>query len=266
MRGRDRRQLALHRAHLQRVVHARVARRAVEGSTPRSTSRRSRACQARRAAAAAGGAIVSSRAEEERRARGRDARARAPRAGARERARAPRLVVAGGHGSRVVENVEHLAGLEALVAARGLGDVVEFKPSIADAERVELLSSALCVLYTPDNEHFGIVPIEAMYVGTPVVAVASGGPLETVKHGETGYLVEGTPAAFGDAVLELARDAAQRERMGRAARAHVREHFSDAAFAATLDKLCWPRARRVVYGPTRRGRATSNTSRSGASS
>ena len=157
--------------------------------------------------------------------------------GARERARAPRLVVAGGYDSRVVENVEHLAELEALVAARGLGDVVEFKPSIADAERVELLSSALCVLYTPDNEHFGIVPIEAMYVGTPVVAVASGGPLETVKHGETGYLVEGTPAAFGDAVLELARDAAQRERMGRAARAHVREHFSDAAFAATLDKL-----------------------------
>ena len=70
-----------------------------------------------------------------------------------------------------------------------------------------------------------------------LVAVASGGPLETVKHGETGYLVEGTPAAFGDAVLERARVAARRARVGRAARAHVREHFSDAAFGAALEKL-----------------------------
>ena len=34
-----------------------------------------------------------------------------------------------------------------------------------------------------DNEHFGIVPLESMYVGTPVIAVASGGPLETIVPG-----------------------------------------------------------------------------------
>ena len=142
--------------------------------------------------------------------------------GARERARAPRLVVAGGYDSRVVENVEHLAELEALVAARGLGDVVEFKPSIADAERVELLSSALCVLYTPDNEHFGIVPIEAMYVGAPVVAVASGGPLETVKHGETGFLVEGIEHFLGIGETGAASLHRRAGRLDRGARLGVR--------------------------------------------
>lgn len=42
----------------------------------------------------------------------------------------------------------------------------------------------LSILPTLDNEHFGIVPLESMYVGTPVIAVASGGPLETIVPGE----------------------------------------------------------------------------------
>ena len=54
--------------------------------------------------------------------------------------------------------------------------------------QVALISCAECLVYTPDREHFGIVPVEAMYLGTPVVAVDSGGPRETVLHGETGYL------------------------------------------------------------------------------
>jgi len=40
--------------------------------------------------------------------------------------------------------------------------------------RAELLRTASCVLYTPSNEHFGIVPVEAMCCGAPVVAVNSG--------------------------------------------------------------------------------------------
>lgn len=41
-------------------------------------------------------------------------------------------------------------------------------------ERSALLVRASCVLYTPSNEHFGIVPVEAMCCGAPVVAVNSG--------------------------------------------------------------------------------------------
>lgn len=46
----------------------------------------------------------------------------------------------------------------------------------ADEEKVSLLRNSRAVLYTPHNEHFGIVPVEAMYLGTPVIAVNSGGP------------------------------------------------------------------------------------------
>lgn len=51
-----------------------------------------------------------------------------------------------------------------------------------------LLETANLLVYTPSNEHFGIVPLEAMLAGTPVLAADSGGPLETVIEEETGWL------------------------------------------------------------------------------
>lgn len=47
---------------------------------------------------------------------------------------------------------------------------------------------SIALLYTPANEHFGIVPIESMYLECPVIAISSGGPKETVSDGITGYL------------------------------------------------------------------------------
>ena len=46
----------------------------------------------------------------------------------------------------------------------------------------------------------GIVPLEAMFCRTPVVAVNSGGPLETVEHEKTGFLCEGTASSFAKAM------------------------------------------------------------------
>ena len=71
--------------------------------------------------------------------------------------------------------------------------------------QVWLLTNCSILLYTPAGEHFGIVPLEAMYCGTPVLAVNSGGPLETVDHGVTGWLVDGQPNAWSEVrqVLEF---------------------------------------------------------------
>ena len=55
---------------------------------------------------------------------------------------------------------------------------------------------SLCLLYTPMEEHFGIVPLEAMSVGTPVIAVDSGGPKETVENKETGFLCSSSSKVF----------------------------------------------------------------------
>lgn len=119
-----------------------------------------------------------------------------------ERSRA-KLVIAGGFDSRVPENALTLDHLQSLAMElkltyatfreddRGLeadDSNVVFLLSVSDELKRRLLSSASLLLYTPSNEHFGIVPIEAMLAGVPVLATNSGGPLETIYDGRTGWL------------------------------------------------------------------------------
>ena len=52
-----------------------------------------------------------------------------------------------------------------------------------------LLKSTDILLYTPENEHFGIVPVEAMYCGCIVLACNSGGPTESILDTKTGFLL-----------------------------------------------------------------------------
>ena len=114
---------------------------------------------------------------------------------------------------------------------------VEFRTDISDVDRSTLFQTALTVVYTPDREHFGIVPLEAMYAGTPVVAVRSGGPMETVIDGTTGRLCEPTAQAFGEALLELIRDPAKATAMGRAGQRHVEATFGTKRLAREFQAL-----------------------------
>lgn len=107
------------------------------------------------------------------------------------------LVVAGGYDKRVSENVTYHVELSKLAETMRLthktiwgsstedhGDIqnvnVIFLPSFSEEQRSFLLAYSLCLLYTPANEHFGIVPCEAMYSRLPVIAVNNGGPTESI--------------------------------------------------------------------------------------
>lgn len=70
---------------------------------------------------------------------------------------------------------------------------VGFLRSFTDEQKTFLLEHSVAVLYTPENEHFGIVPIECMAMARPVIAINSGGPRESIVHGQTGYLQESNP-------------------------------------------------------------------------
>lgn len=98
------------------------------------------------------------------------------------------LVVAGGYDERLLENVEHHLELVNLANSLGIMDKVVFLRSISNDQRVLLLQRTDVILYTPANEHFGIVPVEAMWLGCVVIACNSGGPLESIADGVTGYL------------------------------------------------------------------------------
>lgn len=76
-------------------------------------------------------------------------------------------------------------------------------PSFTDGQRAALLTACVGLLYTPQHEHFGIVPLEAMASGRPVIACNSGGPTESVLPGVTGFLCSPSPSQFADAMGKL---------------------------------------------------------------
>jgi len=73
-------------------------------------------------------------------------------------------------------------------AAAGPDVQVVFFLSVPNQVKEKLLSSARLLIYTPRNEHLGIVPLEAMHAGVPVLAANEGGPTETIVEGQTGWL------------------------------------------------------------------------------
>jgi alpha-1,3/alpha-1,6-mannosyltransferase len=147
------------------------------------------------------------------------------------------LVIAGGFDARLPENGEHFAELEELVVANGLQNRVYLLQNVSDDDRARLMTGAIAIIYTPHEEHFGIVPLEAMSVGTPVVAANSGGPVETVVDSVTGRLCEPTAAEFGAAMAGLARDPVCARKMGSAGSQRVRDNFSMNSLGAAMSAL-----------------------------
>lgn len=146
------------------------------------------------------------------------------------------LTVAGGFDKRLKENVEYLEELKDLAEKEGVSDKIKFITSCSTDERNALLSECLCVLYTPENEHFGIVPLEAMAAYKPVIACNSGGPVESIKNGVTGFLCSPTPQEFSSAMANLINDPQEAEKMGNEARRHVVESFSTKTFGTRLNR------------------------------
>jgi glycosyltransferase involved in cell wall biosynthesis len=82
-------------------------------------------------------------------------------------------------------------------------DLAEFVGEIGDAEKDEFLGNAYALLFPIDwPEPFGLVMIEAMACGTPVIAYRGGAVPEVIEQGHTGFAVEGLQDAV-DAVRRL---------------------------------------------------------------
>jgi alpha-1,3/alpha-1,6-mannosyltransferase len=102
-----------------------------------------------------------------------------------------------------------------------------------------LLKSARLLIYTPSNEHFGIVPLEAMLAEVPVLAANTGGPLETVVDGETGWLCPPDNVEKWSAVMNnvLQMSDQKVKTIGKAGKLRVKSEFSDAKMAEKLDVM-----------------------------
>lgn len=70
------------------------------------------------------------------------------------------------------------------------GRTIEFLGSVSDEELSKLYSGAKALIFCALDEDFGMVPVEAMAHGTPVIGLGQGGALETVVDGKTGVLFD----------------------------------------------------------------------------
>jgi len=166
-----------------------------------------------------------------------------------------RLILAGGYDHRVSENVQYHRELVDLAEGLGLSCAtaktvptalaipssiqVLFLLSVPGPFKTTLLKSARLLLYTPTNEHFGIVPVEAMQHGLPVLASNTGGPLETIVENKTGWLrdvgkVEDWAAVMHKVLRELS--SADLEELGRNGKARVNAQFTRKTMADKLNK------------------------------
>jgi glycosyltransferase involved in cell wall biosynthesis len=107
-----------------------------------------------------------------------------------------------------------------------LDNQVQFRPT-SYAEMPALYNQADVVIYpTIGEEPYGLVPLEAMSCGRPVVVSASGGIPETVIHNKTGYIVTvGDVKALTDAVYQLLTHPELGQEFGVAGRQHVCQTF-----------------------------------------
>ncbi len=105
------------------------------------------------------------------------------------------LVIVGGPDRSRADSDPEARRLRDLAEELGVGGRVHLYGAVARQDMPALLRSADVVACTPWYEPFGIVPLEAMACGIPVVASAVGGMLDTVVHDVTGRLVpRGSPA------------------------------------------------------------------------
>jgi glycosyltransferase involved in cell wall biosynthesis len=142
------------------------------------------------------------------------------------------LLVAGGPPWAMLGDDPHAAEISSLAAELGSSDRVTLLGAVDRLEVPALLRSADIVCCTPWYEPFGLVAVEAMACGVPVVASAVGGLAETVVHGCTGILVPPRrPGAIREAVATLLERPGMRELMQIAA-AHRAESYGWPVIAA----------------------------------
>ena len=109
--------------------------------------------------------------------------------------------------------------LEALADQLGVSGCIRFLGRVSEEEKLQLLRTRWANIFPSCKEGWGITNVEAAACGTPSIASDSPGLRDSVRHGETGYLVpHGDAGALADRMIELANDPQLVERLGRKAR------------------------------------------------
>jgi phosphatidylinositol alpha-1,6-mannosyltransferase len=138
----------------------------------------------------------------------------------------------------VVGSGSDLERHKGVAADRGVADRVQFLGSIDERALRAAYESCDVFVLPSAGEGFGIVFLEAMHCGKPIIAAHSGATPEVVKDGETGMLVEaGNVEQLASAMIALGANKAERDRMGAAGHTRLQENFTFDHFKRRLHEI-----------------------------
>jgi glycosyltransferase involved in cell wall biosynthesis len=125
------------------------------------------------------------------------------------------------------------ASLEALARELGIGERVRFTGALPHEGALEVMAGADLFVFASQTETQGLVLVEAMAAGVPVVAVGVAGAAEAVVDGESGLLVSPGPDPLAAGMRRLLADPTLRARLGRRGR-EIAAGYAAAALARQL--------------------------------
>lgn len=146
--------------------------------------------------------------------------------------------------------------LKEMARGQGMEAWTHFLGFVSEAEKVELYGAARVVVNSSLKEGWGLTSIEANACGTPVVATDVPGLCDSVRNGETGFLVPfGDVAAFASALRRILGDPGLADSMRANALAWGRRHTWDKAYEVTRDALleAWREAGGRAAAPAAEG-------------
>jgi len=122
------------------------------------------------------------------------------------------------------DNVIVSDSLHQFVSEHGLENRVKFFGHVSQKEKLDLYANAKAVLFIPFDEDYGYITLEGMSASKPVItATDSGGPLEFVEHGKTGFITEPNPLELARAIDELASSESLAKEAGTAAKKRLND-------------------------------------------
>jgi glycosyltransferase involved in cell wall biosynthesis len=127
-------------------------------------------------------------------------------------------------------------GLRVRCEELGLGDRVQWRGAVSEADKLTLYAHCLAVMFPPLEEDYGYVTLEAMLSGKAVLTTEdSGGPLDFVVDGHSGLVCPAEPEPIAAALDRIWSHRARTEAWGRAAR----QHYDDLGlgWGRVLDRL-----------------------------
>lgn len=132
--------------------------------------------------------------------------------------------------------LEYLEGLKEQCKGQGIADRVIFKDFIDNPQ--QLMQACDCVILTTVEETFGLVLVEAMRAGVPVIGSDRGGVPEIIDHGETGLMFRsGDSGSLYQQILALSEDAALCKRLASAGKEKADRLFNEEQHWPALDAL-----------------------------